>query len=225
MAHDVLSPAAPAVTPPPADHRQEGGVAVSDGAVRRITATTGFYAAAMTLIEVPMYLLYSGPPTEASVLGRSLFGMIGLTFLAVFMVGLRSLLGRRIPGIEPAAGLASAAGLLWVAVEFVSTGLEAGASGGTYVLYGAAARLIEALFLVAFAYTVLRTRRIVRWTAWSALALAAVNLAFVPSIFFGDDPADFYAANGWGTTALTGTLFMLWLLATSLATFHHPRRA
>jgi hypothetical protein len=129
------------------------------------------------------------------------------------------------------ATLAAAAGLMWVTVEFVSNGLETGAViqstepidptiavSGTYLLYGTITRLIEALFLIAFAATVLRARSLPRWTAWSALLLAAINLAFVPSIYFGNDPANFYAANGWGTTATMGGLFTLWLLATAIAT-------
>ncbi|MFJ8018380.1 hypothetical protein [Streptomyces sp. NPDC096339] len=31
-----------------------------------------------------------------------------------------------------------------------------------------------------------------------AASVAAVNLAFVPSLFFGTDAADFYTAVGWG---------------------------
>jgi hypothetical protein len=88
---------------------------------------------------------------------------------------------------------------------------------GTYLLYGTVPRLIEALFLAAFTYTVTRTRTLPRWAAVSAGVLALVNLAFVPSLYFGNDPANFYAANGWGTTATMGGLFMLWMLATSIA--------
>ena len=43
------------------------------------------------------------------------------------------------------------------------------------------------------------------------MLLAVVNLAFVPSLFFGMDPADFYAANGWGSTASIGLVNMLWM--------------
>jgi hypothetical protein len=204
---------------------------MNDSTLRRIAGGTGLIAAILTLVEVPLYFVYSGPPPDANVLTRSLFGLVGLTFLAVFMVYLRPMITRRDPRVEPMATLASAAGLMWVTIEFVSNGLETGAViasaepidptitvSGTYLLYGTITRLIEALFLVAFAAAVLRARSLPRWTAWSALLLAVINLAFVPSIYFGNDPADFYAANGWGTTATMGGLFMLWLLATAIAT-------
>ncbi|GLY79756.1 hypothetical protein [Actinoallomurus iriomotensis] len=204
---------------------------MNDSTVRRIAGGAGLVAALLTLVEVPLYFVYDGPPPDANVLTRSLFGLVGLTFLAVFMVYLRPMLTRRDPRVEPMATLAAAAGLMWVTVEFVSNGLETGAViqsaepidptiavSGTYLLYGTITRLIEALFLIAFAATVLRARSLPRWTAWSGLLLAAINLAFVPSIYFGNDPANFYAANGWGTTATMGGLFMLWLLATAIAT-------
>jgi hypothetical protein len=44
-----------------------------------------------------------------------------------------------------------------------------------------------------------------------------VNLAFVPSLFFGMDPAHFYAANGWGSTASIGAVNMIWIGAIGVA--------
>jgi hypothetical protein len=208
---------------------------MNDSTVRRFAGGAGLIAAILTLIEVPLYFVYSGPPPDGNVLTRSLFGLTGLTFLTVFMVYLRPTLTRHDPRVEPMALLASVAGLMWVTIEFVSNGLETGAViasaepidptitvSGTYLLYGTITRLIEALFLIAFAAAVLRARSLPRWTAWSALLLAVINLVFVPSIYFGNDPSFFCAVNGWGTTASMGALFMLWLLATAIATLRRP---
>jgi hypothetical protein len=211
---------------------------MTDTGLRRLTGAAGVLAALAILIEIPLYFVYSGPPTDANVLTRSLFGLVGLTLLTVFMVGLRPLLANRRLDMEPVAVLASTAGLMWVVVQFISNGLETGAViastvpidptitvSGTYLLYGTITRLIEALFLAAFAYTVVRIRALPRWTAASADVLAVLNLAFVPSIYFGNDPANFYAANGWGTTATMGGLFMLWLLAVGIAVLSAPIRS
>jgi hypothetical protein len=86
-------------------------------------------------------------------------------------------------------------------------------------------RLIEALFLLAFGHAVQHTSALPRWTSRTAYLLAAVNLAFVPSLYFGNDPSYFYAANGWGTTATMGALFTLWLLAVSIAVLRAPAPA
>ena len=47
--------------------------------------------------------------------------------------------------------------------------------------------------------------------------LALVNLAFVPSLYFGIDAARFYSALGWGNTALTAGLFLYWVAAVGIA--------
>jgi hypothetical protein len=203
---------------------------MNDTTIRRTVGIAGLLTAVLILVEVPLYFVYSGPPPDGNVLTRTLFGLLGLTFLTVFMAGLRSVLTRGGSRMEPVGTLMTAAGLMWVTIEFVSKGLETGAViaapepidptiavTGTYLLYGTITRLVEALFLIAFGFAVARDRALPPWTATSAYLLAAINLAFVPSIYFGNDPANFYAANGWGTTATMGAVFMLWLLAISIA--------
>lgn len=208
---------------------------------RRVIGLAGIAAAVAILIELPLYFVYSGPPPDSNVLTRSLFAMVSLTLLTVFMTGLRGLFttsgGSNSPSLPSvpsvpslAATVASTAGLMWVGVQFIANGLETGAViqaperidptiavSGTYVLYGTTTRLIEALFLVTFGIAAAGAGALPRWTQRSAYVLAAINLAFVPSIFFGNDPSHFYAANGWGTTATLGGLFTLWLLATGIA--------
>ena len=205
---------------------------MSDRNLRRLTGIAGLAAAVLTLIELPLYFVYSGPPPDSNVLTRSLCGILGLTCLAVFMVGV----GRLLRNGNVAGQLASVAGVMWVVVEFVSNGLETGAViaapgpidptiavSGTYILYGSSTRLIEALFLIAFAVAVTRTAVLPRWTAVSAYVLAGINLVFVPSLYFGNDPSNFYAANGWGTTASMGGLFMIWLLVINVSVLRSAR--
>ncbi|TCJ99302.1 hypothetical protein [Nocardia alba] len=198
--------------------------------IQRITGAAAFVGAGCTLIELPLYFVYSGAPPDANVLTRCLLGMIGLTLFVVFMSGLAAVVRHRDPERAWFGSLAAAAGTAWLTVTFVSTGLEVGAViaapepidptitvTGTYILYGTVSRLLEGLFLVAFAIAV--TRWLPRWCGVTGGALAAVNFAFVPSLFFGNTPADFYAANGWGTTATVGGLTMLWLFAIGIALY------
>ncbi|WP_194813538.1 hypothetical protein [Nocardia sp. XZ_19_385] len=198
--------------------------------IRTVIGTAGLIATALTLVELPLYFLYSGPPPDWNVFTRSLFGLTGLTLFVVFMSGLRYLVKAHAPQYEWAGGLVTAAGLMWITVSFVSTGLEVGAVieaaepidptitvTGTYILYGSISKLLMALFLCAFGFAMSKARLLPDWTVWSAYLLAAAQLLFVPSLFFGNNPANFYAANGWGTTATMGGLMMLWLLAISIA--------
>ncbi|MEV0251527.1 hypothetical protein AB0H76_33415 [Nocardia sp. NPDC050712] len=198
--------------------------------IRKVTGTAGLIATLLTLVELPLYFVYSGPPPDWNVFTRSMFGLTGLTLFVVFMSGIRYLVKIHAPEYEWAGGLATAAGLMWLTVAFVSTGLEVGAVieapepidptiavTGTYILYGSISKLLMALFLCAFAFGMAKARLLPRWTIRSAYVLAAVLLLFVPSMYFGNNPADFYAANGWGTTATMGGVMMLWLGSVSIA--------
>ncbi len=80
-----------------------------------------------------------------------------------------------------------------------------------------------AFFLTALGLAVTRTGLLPRWTGRSAYVLAGINLAFVPSLFFGNTPAHFYAANGWGTTALMGAILSYWLLALGISTYRSAK--
>ncbi|MFF0156975.1 hypothetical protein ACFYRY_05415 [Streptomyces sp. NPDC005263] len=197
---------------------------------RRLTGLAGIISAAALIVEVPLYFVYSGPPPDANVLTRLLLGIVALALLVVFMTAFRELVKRVSPAHEWVGSMAFATGLVYATVTLVSSGLEAGAViaadrpidptidvSGTYILYGSISRLMLALFLTAFGYAVSRTRLLPRWTGRSAYVLAGINVAFVPSLFFGNTPAHFYAANGWGTTALMGAVLSYWLLALGIS--------
>ncbi|MFI9756633.1 hypothetical protein ACIHFB_01695 [Streptomyces sp. NPDC051963] len=204
---------------------------------RRLTGLAGIAAAAALIAEVPLYFIYSGPPPDANVLARLLIGIVALAFLIVFVTAFRELVKRVNPAYEWVGTMAFATGLVYATITLVSSGLEAGAViaadhaidptitvSGTYILYGSIGRMMLALFLAALGYGISRTTLLPRWTARSAYVLAGVNLAFVPSLFFGNDPAHFYAANGWGTTALMGAILSYWMLALGISTYRSATR-
>ncbi|MEW2302671.1 hypothetical protein AB0958_22320 [Streptomyces sp. NPDC006655] len=204
---------------------------------RRLTGVSCIAAAAAFIVEVPLYFVYSGPPPDANVLSRLLIGIVALAFLLVSVTALRELIRRAGPAYEWAGSLVLATGLVYVTITLVSSGLEAGAViaadhpidptvavSGTYILYGSISRLMLALFLTAVGFAVSRTRLLPPWTGRSAYALAGVNLVFVPSLFFGNTPAHFYAANGWGTTALMGAFLSYWLLALGICAYRSGTR-
>ncbi|WP_055550478.1 hypothetical protein [Streptomyces sp. NBRC 110028] len=204
---------------------------------RRMTGGAGILTAAAIIVEVPLYFVYSGPPPDSNVLARLLIGIVALAFLVVFVTAFRELVKRVSPAYEWVGSMAFATGLVYATVSLVSSGLEAGAViavdhridptitvSGTYILYGSISRLMLAFFLAAVGCAVSRTNLLPRWTSRSAYVLAGVNLAFVPSLFFGNTPADFYAANGWGTTALMGAIFSCWLLALGVSTYRSAGR-
>jgi Kef-type K+ transport system membrane component KefB len=223
-------PTAPYNTPDSAESPRPTGL--SEATARRLTGVAGIATALALIVEVPLYFVYSGPPPDANVLARLLIGILALASLIVFVTSFRELVKRVNPAYEWAASLAYSTGLVYATIILVSMGLEAGAViatdhsidptidvNGTYILYGSISRLLLALFLTATAYTIARTNLLPRWTTRSAYVLAGINLAFVPSLFFGNTPADFYAANGWGTTASMGAILSYWLLALGISTY------
>ncbi|MEU5278203.1 hypothetical protein AB0G87_17540 [Streptomyces asoensis] len=197
---------------------------------RRLTGLAAVAAAVALIVQVPLYFVYDGAPPDGNVLSRLLIGIVALACLVVFVTALRELVGRVAPDHGWAGSLAFSTGLVYATVTLVSMGLEAGAViaadhpidptvevSGTYILYGTISKLMLGLFLTALGQAVGRAGLLPRWTVRSAYVLAGINLAFVPSLFFGNDPAFFYAANGWGTTALLGAVLSYWLLALGIS--------
>ncbi|MER7693417.1 hypothetical protein [Streptomyces sp. NPDC097610] len=210
---------------------------MNETVARRLAGLAGIATAAAFIVEVPLYFIYSGPPPDANVLARLLIGIVALAFLIVFVTAFRELVKRANPAYEWVGTMAFATGLVYATITLVSSGLEAGAViaadhpidptvtvSGTYILYGSIGRLMLALFLTTVGYGISRTNLLPPWTGRSAFALAGVNLVFVPSLFFGNNPAHFYAANGWGTTALMGAILSYWMFALGISTYRSAAR-
>ena len=206
--------------------------------LHRRTGLFGILAAVMIIIQVPLYFMYETPP-DWDILTRTLIGLVGCVFYLVYFVGLRLLVERTDPALEWLAGLLQTAGLLWVAMVFVPQSMEAGAAisvdkdidtttegpfaAAQYLMQGAISRLLMVLFLVTLGMVVARSGLFRRWVGRSAYVLAAINLAFVPAVYFGDDAADFYSAQGWGTTASMGALWAWWTLAVGISMVRSSR--
>ncbi|MFI7416456.1 hypothetical protein [Nonomuraea sp. NPDC049684] len=213
---------------------------MSQTAIRRYTGLFGLVASILIVVQVPLYFIYETPP-DWDVLTRSLLGITGCTVYVVHFLGLGELIRHVGPSYRWLAGVVQSAGLLWVAMVFVPQSMEVGAAitvghdidtttegpfaGAQYLMQGAVSRLLMGLFLIALGIAVSRLGLLPRWVARSAHVLAAINLAFLPAVYFGDDAADFYSAQGWGTTASMGALWSVWTLAVSISLLRSARRA
>ncbi|MEV4533711.1 hypothetical protein AB0J82_07760 [Asanoa sp. NPDC049518] len=213
---------------------------MSEAAIRRTAGTFGILASLFIVVQVPLYFLYETPP-DWDILTRSLVGITGCTLYLVFFAGLRQLIRTVDPRAEWLASLVQIAGTLWVVMVFVTQSMEAGAAisvdhdidttttgpfaPAQYLMQGGISRLLVALLLISLGIAVGRLRFLPSWVGRSAYVLAVINLAFVPAVFFGDDAADFYSAQGWGTTASMGALWSLWTLAVSISTLRSARDA
>jgi hypothetical protein len=88
--------------------------------------------------------------------------------------------------------------------------------------HGSIQRLLTALYLTSTSHAVIQSRLFPRWVGALGYAIAAVNVAFVPALFFGTDVTQFYSAHGWGNSALTGSLVVWWVLAVSVVLLRSP---
>lgn len=202
---------------------------------RKLTGTCGVLVAALSLVMVPLYFVYSGPPPQNNVLTRNLITVAVFTLFPIFAIGLRRLVG---PAAAIAGDVLAFAGTTYAGMTLVAASLETGVvleypdgskdptidgplANGMALLHGPIARCLVATFLIALVVAVRRTEVLPRWVRTGSLVLAVVNLAFVPSLYFGMDPANFYAANGWGSTASIGAVNMLWIGAVGIAVLRH----
>lgn len=195
---------------------------------RRITGGAAVFGGLLSLVMVALYFVYSGPPPQSNVLSRNLITVATFTAFLVFAVGLNRLFRSHGAGDAGMAGeLAVAALKTYVTVTFVATSLEVGTAlqfpdgsldptvdgplaAGMTLLHGPIARVLVATFLLGLASTPLAREHFSRRVRTGSIVLGVVNLALIPSLFFGMDAANFYAANGWGAVASIGAINVIW---------------
>ena len=194
---------------------------------RRITGWTALGGGLLSLVMVGLYFVYSGPPPSSNVLLRNLVTVATFTSFLAFAVGL----GRLLRGPDGDAGLAGELAVtalrVYVTVTLVAASLEVGVvlqhphggldptvdgplAAGMALLHGPIARVLVAVFLIGLAAAPNSRRLFSSRVLTGSLVLAVLNLALVPSLFFGMAPAHFYAANGWGSTASIGAVNVIW---------------
>lgn len=199
--------------------------------IRSITAWSAIAAAITILAAIPLYFVYDGPPSPDNVFTRCLITLFTAAFMLVFFSGLTHLIRERADH-EWHASLFWGASVLYVGFVLMGTAHEAGVAfnapgvmdptidgplaDANILIHGSIKRMLTAVTLLVAGSAILRTRIISRWLGWAAWAIALVNLAFVPSIYFGKDPTAFYSAIGWGNTALVGSLITYWLIGVAI---------
>ena len=201
--------------------------------VRHLIGILGVMIGVGGTLLIPLYFMYSGAPPLWNVLTRNLINLIVCAFLIIFFAGFSHLIRQADSAYEWVASLVYGAGLIYVAVILVAISLEVGAvlgapngkidptingplAEGSILIHGSITRILTAVIMGATGYAVLRTRMLPGWAGHTAYGIALFNLAFVPSIYFGKDPAQFYSAVGWGNTAFAAIFILYWILAVSI---------
>lgn len=227
---------------PRPDRPDQEPATVDPRLVWKLTGISGVAAGVIGTALGPLYFMYSGAPPTSNVLTRNLLNLFAVGAVIVFLAGLRALIIRADAAYEWLASLVFGTGLVWAAINQVKISLEVGGVLGVpdgtvdptvdgslahanILMHGSITRLVNALLLTAAGYAILRTNALPRWAGTSAYVLAAINLAFVPSLYFGIDAAQFYSALGWGNTAVTAGLILYWTAASGIATMVRAPKA
>ena len=141
--------------------------------------------------------------------------MFIFVFLMVFMAGFRQVIIQKAHEQEWLATLFFGIGLVYSALTLVSDSITGGvgldAIGGspdptairaltesTILMFGSVGLILIAAMLFLAGYLTFSTGALPKWTGWVAFLAAILNFAFIPSMYFGNNPQGFYTASGWG---------------------------
>lgn len=213
---------------------------MSELQVRRTTAIMGIAVGVGSILLIPLYFTYSGAPPTSNVLTRNLINMILCACLLVFYGGVSHLIRKADATHEWTASIVYGSALVYVAVVLVGISLEVGAafsgpSGtidptidgplalGTILIHGSIGRVLTVVLMTALGSAIRGTRILSRWLGTSAYGLAIINLAFVPSLYFGRDAARFYSALGWGNSAMVASFMGYWVMAAGVVMLRQSR--
>jgi hypothetical protein len=199
--------------------------------VRQFTGIAGIAVFLLSMVVLPLYFVYNGPPPVSNILTRALINMFVCTALITFLVGFRHLIREERPDFEWIATLSFTFGLVFAILTFVSDAIQVGSvlgkSGGidpttvgsgaegAILLFGPIARLLTSMFLFTAAMAILGTHLLPKWTARMAQIIAVFHFVLIPSIFSGIDPSYFYSINGLGIP-ISGSLLLIWILVISI---------
>jgi hypothetical protein len=212
---------------------------MTDAIVRRATGIAGVSIGGVSTLLVPLYFTYSGPPPPWTVLTRDLAGVVTGALVLLFFTGFCHVVRQTDGSSEWAVSIVYAAGVSYAVAVLVATSLEMGAmldaegtavdptidgplAKGAILLRGSITRMLTAVALAAAGYAVLASRAFPAWVGRAAYAIALFNLLFVPSVFWGTDPARFYSAIGWGNSALAAICLAYWMSAVGVALLRRP---
>jgi hypothetical protein len=203
------------------------------GRVINITSVFGIMAFITVPITAMLYFMYSDVPPIWNVLLRTLLSIVGLVFILIFFSGFQYVIRNLNIRYDWIATTIFSTVCIYLATNFVAHSLEAGSvlnpegvaidatqdgilAQGNYLLYGSIGRILTATFMMEIGILTIRSRLFPLWSGWVALTIAIINIAFIPSMFFGTNAGDFYSAVGWGNSALTASLYIFYILIMSI---------
>jgi hypothetical protein len=178
--------------------------------------------------------------TNAQTLTITLTDTIMMACLIVFLTGFRQLIAEAKAELEWVTTIVLAGGLVFVAVTLVGDSMEAGGALDTFgvsadptviraltegymMMFGPISSVLIALIAVASGYVTLASDALPRWTGWLAYAVAALNIAAIPTTFGGTNDRVFYSVGGWGVAVFATFPWLVWVMTVSVVAIRDRR--
>jgi hypothetical protein len=206
------------------DDRQRMDLATS-------TAISGIAAFLLTMAQIPLWFIYSGPPPAKNVLLRTFIALPLMVCLLVFVGGISTLIRQTDASYNGVATISLSIGSVFGATTLVAHSVQVGSvlgaerridpttlgSGGegALLIYGPINHLLMASYLIAASVALAGSGMMPMWVSILGYAIGAFQLALVPTLFYKTDPAHFYSLNGWNIP-VSGGFFLTWVLVVSV---------
>lgn len=166
-------------------------------------------------------------------LTRTLMDLFIFSLLIVFFGGFRHLVVKTQPSYEWLGTTFFGASVIYIALTLISDSFAGTIAlhtlngkvdptvirtlnESTILMFGSVAEVLIATMMVIAAIVIFNTTALPQWTGWLALITAVVNLAFVPTMYYGTDFTKYYSAAGDGPAATAPFMFIIWILATAI---------
>jgi hypothetical protein len=161
--------------------------------------------------------------------------------IMIFLAGFRHLIRQARQDCEWIATLCFGAGIALVTMTFIGDALHGAAAldavggkadpsairaltEGYLLMYGSFGCMLIALITATAGYAIIASGALRKWNAWVSFVAAGLNLAAVPSIFFGTGPHGFYTAAGWGVAAIATFSWAIWNMLVGISMIVGKRR-
>jgi hypothetical protein len=166
-------------------------------------------------------------------LTRTLMDLFIFSLLIIFFGGFRHLIVKTQSSFEWLATTFFGTASIYIAITLISDSLAGTValhtiSGktdpsvvrtlneSTVLLFGSVAEILVATMMIIAGILIYYTKALPLWTGWLAFFTAVVNLAFIPTMYFGTDFTKFYSAAGDGPAATAPFAFVIWIFATAI---------
>ena len=158
--------------------------------------------------------------------------MIIFILLTFFLAVLRKMFVDSNKTLEWLSTLFLSLSLIYVTITLVADSISGGMGLNSYnganpvilramleiklLMFGSIGLILIGSMMAVASVLIFQTQILPKWLGWVSIIVALSNYAFVPTMYFGTDPASFYSASGFGSALIATFPFLIWIVITSI---------